>query len=59
MLQPCGGAEDSVATAIERRNPVGEISHRVAIVVIRRALVKQIAVNVGCDHQKLIDKTNE
>src|SRR4029453_1051762 len=50
MLQTCRRAEDSVASAIERRNPVGEISHSIAIVFIRCALVEQIAINVGCDH---------
>jgi hypothetical protein len=50
MLQTGRRAEDSVASSIKRSDSIREISHGVAIVVIRRALVEQIAVNIGRDH---------
>src|SRR6266545_4953756 len=59
MLQTCRRTENSVASAKKCRDPVGEVSHGIAIVVIRCALIEQIAVNVGCDHEELIDETNE
>ena len=59
MLQACRRAEDSIASAIECRDPVGEISHSIAIVVVRCSFVEQIAVHVGRDHYQLIDETNE
>jgi hypothetical protein len=44
---------------VKRGDPVREVSHSAAIVVIWRARVKQIAINIGSDHYQLIDETNE
>src|SRR6266545_1228972 len=59
MLQACRRTENSVASAKKCRDPVGEVSHSIAIVVIRCALIEQIAIDIGCNHEELIDETNE
>jgi hypothetical protein len=40
VLQACRRSEDSVASSIKRSDLIAEISHSVAIVVVRRALVE-------------------
>jgi hypothetical protein len=40
-------------------DPVGEIGNRITIVVVWRALVEQIAIDIGGDHHELIDEADE
>src|SRR5215216_5160342 len=51
--------KDRVAAAEKASDPVREVSHGVSIVAIRRAQVEQIAVDIRCNHNKLIDETNK
>ena len=53
------GSAVGVAPTVKRGDPVGQVSHSAAIVVIWRARVEQIAIDIGSDHYQLIDETNE
>lgn len=58
-FKPADAPRNGVASAVEGRDPVGEIGNRITIVVVWRALVEQIAIDIGGDHHELIDEADE
>ena len=47
VFQASGGAENGVATTVERREAIVEINHRGAVVIVRSPGIEKIIVDIG------------
>ena len=47
VFQASGGAENGVAPTVERREAIGEINHRGAVVIVRSPGIEKIIVDIG------------
>ncbi len=59
MLQSRRHAEHLIEPGIQRGDAVAQVGHQVAVAAGRLIALKKIVVDIGCDHDELVDQADQ